>query len=407
MTRSFNRCGQCCDRRNAGERGTIWHAIWRLAILVTLALVTGAFDAVASVPVVQPEPANATVAAGDVAMVSIVIQNAQDLYGLDVRVHFDPAVVEVVDADSTQAGIQLAAGLLPQPDFVARNMADNTSGVVQYAVTQINPTEPANGDGVIVTIAFRGRVAGRQSALTIESVTLANRDGTTLPVALHNGVITVKGSGGQTPAPTVVVAPTATPTRAPVLATATPGVTPPPAATATQVLPPPTLQPTSTLPPAATATATATTALAPAVTATIAVLPASSPSAARTTTRSLATAAAATPALASTAIAPAATATGTSISAATSLPAAAPAGGTVVSQPTLSQPVASSQHAAATERPAQPTTRRAAPAPLGPAPAAPRAPALFGLEPTTLLGAALVCAGLLMLAGLVYVSRRR
>ena len=78
----------------------------------------------------------------------LVLADAQNAYGIDVRATFDPQVVEVVDADPAKDGIQLSPGTFPQPDFVARNVADNQAGTLRYAITQVNPTQPVSGTGV-------------------------------------------------------------------------------------------------------------------------------------------------------------------------------------------------------------------------------------------------------------------
>ncbi len=49
-------------------------------------------------PVLRPEPAVLEIGQGQVETVSIVLENAQEVYAIDVQASFDPAVVEVVDA---------------------------------------------------------------------------------------------------------------------------------------------------------------------------------------------------------------------------------------------------------------------------------------------------------------------
>ena len=48
---------------------------------------------------VGPTPAEVVIGVGETATIEIAVQNAVDLYGIDVRASFDPAVVEVVDAE--------------------------------------------------------------------------------------------------------------------------------------------------------------------------------------------------------------------------------------------------------------------------------------------------------------------
>lgn len=147
------------------------------------------------------DPPALSLIAGQTQTVAIVIQDAAEVYGIDVRASFDPALVEIVDADPARDGVQMTAGVFPQPDFVALNAADNSAGALRYVVTQVNPTPPAGGGGVVFSFQVRGRANG-VSPLRIDLVEMANRSGELLPVTTTDGAITV--TGGQPPAPTGV-----------------------------------------------------------------------------------------------------------------------------------------------------------------------------------------------------------
>lgn len=172
--------------------------------------------------VVRPEPPILNIGQGQVETVHIILENAHDVYGIDVRASFDPAVVEVVDADPARDGIQLIPGTFVQPDFLVRNVADNQAGTLMYVTTQVNPTPPANGTGVVFSVQFRGKVLGKQSELKIDSVAIADRRGVKLSVQPQSGVLAV-----VQPKP-----PTATPVRTATTAPVSPTV---PRAAATRV----------------------------------------------------------------------------------------------------------------------------------------------------------------------------
>ncbi len=190
---------------------------------------------------VDPPALNLT--AGQTQTVTIVLQNAAEVYGIDVRASFDPALVEIVDSDPARDGVQMTPGVFPQPDFVALNAADNSAGALRYVVTQVNPTPPASGGGAVFTFQVRGRANG-VSPLRIDLVEMANRSGELLPLTTTGGAITV--TGGQPPAPTGVAltvpaegglpaatAGAATVSPAPTVAPADPAATVPVAALAT------------------------------------------------------------------------------------------------------------------------------------------------------------------------------
>lgn len=176
-------------------------AIRHLWPLLALALLVWGAPAAAQTgaAMLRVDPPTLSLIAGQTQTITIVIQDAAEVYGIDVRASFDPALVEVVDANPARDGVQMTTGVFPQPDFVALNAADNAAGALRYVVTQVNPTPPATGGGVVFTFQMRGRANG-VSPLRVDLVEMANRSGELLPVTTTDGAITV--TGGQPPAPT-------------------------------------------------------------------------------------------------------------------------------------------------------------------------------------------------------------
>jgi hypothetical protein len=117
----------------------------------------------------------------EAASVEIRLDHATDLYGLHLLLKFDPTKLVVQDSDPAQEGVQVASGALPVPDFTVVNKVDNEQGMVEYAVTQLNPREPAQGDGVVAVINFQGVGTG-VSPLTFSYAKLAGPDGHEIPV---------------------------------------------------------------------------------------------------------------------------------------------------------------------------------------------------------------------------------
>ena len=165
---------------------------WRqVAVILFLALLSALpASAQGQSAVVRSEPAVLEISPGQVVTLTIVLADAQDVYGIDVRATFDPQRVEVVDADPAKDGIQLTPGTFPQPDFVARNIADNAAGTLRYALTQVNPTAPASGAGVVFTVSLRGKTPG-DTTLAFGPVEMADRRGQALPVTAEPGTIKV------------------------------------------------------------------------------------------------------------------------------------------------------------------------------------------------------------------------
>jgi len=183
-----------------------WRAIW--AGIVLLFLIAGAIGAPAlaqSGTVVKVIPAAANINAGETVDVMINVENVANLFGVELLVTFDPNLLEVVDANPSKAGVQVAAGDLLSPDFEAAN--EVTGGQIDYALTQIAPHAPVSGNGTLIRITFKGKANGA-SAITLGTVLLADQNGSNITSTSQNGTLTVGGTG---PDPTATPMPTSTP----------------------------------------------------------------------------------------------------------------------------------------------------------------------------------------------------
>ena len=212
-----------------------------------------ALPAAAAAPIVSLGTGVLEVPVGQTVPLPVSVADIQDLYGIDFHLRFDPAVVQVADADPSTSGVQVAEGDFLSADYVAQNEVDNQAGTIDYAVTQVNPSEPRSGGGTLLIIRFQGVGAGRTSQLEVEDIVLTTRDGDVIPVTVMDKEIRVKDAPpvGDTATPS----PTSGPPAAPPSVTATPqspalGDTPPPAFTST---PTPAVEvATMSLPPSAT-----------------------------------------------------------------------------------------------------------------------------------------------------------
>lgn len=162
-----------------------------LVVLVFSWLMLSGFVELQTVLKVMPQTRQARV--GEDVTVELRLEQVAELYGTEIHLTFDPNVVQVVDADSTQEGVQIEPGVFPRPDFVVQNAADNQLGQVDYALTQLPPTEPGKGDGVVARITFRAQKAG-MSQIYLERFMLANTRGESIQAVPQHGQIRVTGS---------------------------------------------------------------------------------------------------------------------------------------------------------------------------------------------------------------------
>ncbi len=190
-------------------------------------------------------PQSATVTTGGATTVEIRIENVTGLYGAEVHLTFDPALLEVVDSDQATDGVQILAGSFLKPEVVPQNEVDLANGKIDFAISQMLPSAAVDGSGVLATVTFKGKAAGT-SNVNFTNVLLADQSGNPIDATFQNGTVTI--AEGDTPTPTNTPEATLTPTpeNTPT-STPTPENTPLPSST-------PSPAPTPTATPATTAT---------------------------------------------------------------------------------------------------------------------------------------------------------
>ncbi len=169
--------------------------------------------------------------------VPIEIRGAVDLYAIDIELSFDPAMLSAEDADPSMDGVQPALGTFLDAGLLLFNNIDLETGIVRFVMSQVNPSEPKSGDGILLVLYLVGKTAG-ESFLTVNSVTLSDRMGNELPSSGVGAMITVAedapvvtSTSVPVQEPTgVIVVPTLAATNTP-LPTAVPTATPVPTAT--------------------------------------------------------------------------------------------------------------------------------------------------------------------------------
>ncbi len=195
-----------------------------LSAALPLVLVLG--GALANVPMARAEtkspattvaisPGQLSLECNVTKLVDIRINDVKDLYGVDVKITFNPNVLEVVDADSELPGVQIQPGNLPDTSgglgYIQTNKADNTAGTIEYVAVRKAPAAPQSGSGVIASITFRGKAAG-SSPITLAAVVLSNQVAQPLQADLVSGQANVTC---PSPATTVPPKPTTAPPKPP------------------------------------------------------------------------------------------------------------------------------------------------------------------------------------------------
>ncbi|MCB9135279.1 MAG: hypothetical protein H6636_07620 [Anaerolineales bacterium] len=216
-----------------------------LVLLATFGLFQRIWAANEGNPLLWVNPSTPNMAVGETVTVTLQIDQATDVFAIELEMTYDPAIIQIVDADPGTNGIQITTGDCPAPDFVIQNTASNVTGTLNYAVTQLSA--PGCTGGTVAQVTFQG-ISNGSSPFTFATSLIADTNGMTITHTTQSGLISV----GPTPTPTDTPISTSTFTPSP---TATGSVTPTNTPTPTNTLTP-TNTPTHTATPSPTATDT-------------------------------------------------------------------------------------------------------------------------------------------------------
>jgi hypothetical protein len=104
-----------------------------------------------------------------------ITTDASALFGAQLDLSFDPAVLQVV-------GTEITPGSCPASDFVVINSVDNSAGTISYAATALAPTLPCGG-GIVASFQFQVSPAAAKGTTQVQfdSVILADSNGSEIP----------------------------------------------------------------------------------------------------------------------------------------------------------------------------------------------------------------------------------
>lgn len=201
MFRSFRHQGR---RQLAGRWAVL--AVLLFGFLPASGMAAPAVPATAGA-IVRPDPLVSTVPVGGTFTVTLYVEDVQGLYGVDVRLSFDTAILQVVDAAPATAGIQIAPlNTFLQPDFVVRRKACNGvdptdadctgPGLVWYAATQVSPSEAVSGSGPLAAVTFR-RIQPGDTVLKVIHHELVTRQGGSIPSETRDGLVVMPTQTSQ------------------------------------------------------------------------------------------------------------------------------------------------------------------------------------------------------------------
>ncbi len=114
---------------------------------------------------------------------TISLSGVDDLYGAEVHLTFDAELLQAIDMETDSEGVQVAKGDLLAVDYVVINRVDNAAGAIDYAVSQMPPSEGVSGTGTLMRVRFRTVAAGT-AGVRVANLVLADSQGNAIPVEL-------------------------------------------------------------------------------------------------------------------------------------------------------------------------------------------------------------------------------
>ncbi len=139
-------------------------------------------------PIVKIEPQQVILSSCNAESVAVILKNVTGVAGVDLEVSYNPAVVQVVDADSSQAGVQVNVDNIFATSFVVKNKVITETGRIAFVATLIGQT--IEGDNQIIFMDWEQQGAGT-GAVTLENVKLSDAEGQSVGFTLQNGAIEV------------------------------------------------------------------------------------------------------------------------------------------------------------------------------------------------------------------------
>lgn len=146
--------------------------------------------------ILRVAPSNQEIGLGKTVDIALEVANAQDVFGVDIALEYNPSFVEIIDLDPDQEGVQVALGSFLDPGFVILNVVDPAQGRIQFALTQLSPSLPKSGGGAVIVFRVRGKQTGI-SPITLIAGKLAHPDGTVITPVLESGQVIVSAISSQ------------------------------------------------------------------------------------------------------------------------------------------------------------------------------------------------------------------
>jgi len=139
-------------------------------------------------PVIYLDPGSVSLPVGEEADIHVRVDNVTDLYGVEFHIHYNPTILQVLDADGSLAGTQIVVGSFLSPDSVTQHEVDDGAGAIHIAYSQQAPAPPKSGGGIVARFRVRALASGA-TALAIQDTGLTNVSAEGMPHGAGGGFV--------------------------------------------------------------------------------------------------------------------------------------------------------------------------------------------------------------------------
>ena len=87
--------------------------------------------------------------------IEVKIANITDLYGFDLKLSWDPSILEYVSHTVMVPVETHPGGVLHEPVYSQMNQVDKDAGMYRCAYSSMGAAEPFNGNGTVFTMKFK------------------------------------------------------------------------------------------------------------------------------------------------------------------------------------------------------------------------------------------------------------
>lgn len=121
--------------------------------------------------------------------VAVNVAEVTNLLSVELEISYDPTIIQVIDGDAGQRGVQVRVGNIFSTGNITRNEVDTRNGRIFFSATRLSGYTQSIPDGLIA-IDWRPQRVG-SSDITLDRVVLTDTDGQQMAANINDGRITV------------------------------------------------------------------------------------------------------------------------------------------------------------------------------------------------------------------------